>query len=179
MPLLLFFIGCQYIESNEKTALLNEQGLSGTYNQIKSLEGEWEGYFEWTGAMKGTGYVKARYTLNGQESAVIENLLDEKGNITMTSVYHMDGLSSLRMTHFCMHNQPRLKATSFTNNAVEFDFVDITNKESERGHVYGAGLNFLSNDSLHIVFKYRKGDELSEELVALKRTETTVEANPE
>ena len=144
--------------------------IQAAYDRILDLKGEWEGSFEWTGAITGIGYLKAIYSINGSNSAMIENLVDEKGNITMTTIYHLDGPSSLRATHFCMYNQPRFRATEVGTRAIKFDIIDITNlPEKNPGHVYGLALDFLSQDSLHITFDYRKGNILSKELVHLGR----------
>ena len=47
----------------------------------------------------------------------------------MATVYHLDG-QDLMLTHYCsIANQPRMKASSVTQNGsrIEFDFLDITN----------------------------------------------------
>ncbi len=78
------------------------------FGQLKSLAGDWEGTYEWTGTGAG-GSMTATYSLSGNGSAVVETLT--MGGVPgMTSVYHLDG-ADLRMTHFCAaQNQPRLKA---------------------------------------------------------------------
>src|SRR5215469_7558816 len=97
-------------------------------DQLKTLVGNWEGTFEWTGARTAAGPMNASYFVTGNGSAVVENLIVENAPM-MTSVYHLDG-SDLRMTHFCAaQNQPRLKASriDLAKGIIEFGFVDITN----------------------------------------------------
>ncbi len=171
-------MGCDTSNKSQGNKPINEISIStkdvaNTFEMIKKLEGEWEGEYEWTGAITGRGSLRAKYQLNGRESAVIENLISKDGTISMTSVYHLDGPSSLKMSHFCTYNQPRLKATSFgiDNRNVTFGVVDVTNLKSENsGHVYGIRLDFLSPDRLNITFNYKQGDDKkSVELAQLTR----------
>ena len=71
----------------------------GALARLRTLAGEWEGTFTWTGARKDTGAMNATYYLTGNNSAVVENLT-MAGVPTMTSVYHLNG-AELRMTHYC------------------------------------------------------------------------------
>ena len=175
--MLLGTFACSHVNSKvsaqtPEMASLGEEATEGAFNMIKTLEGEWAGSFKWTGAIQGSGDLRASYYSVGRQ-AMAENLINEDGKVTMSSIYHYDSKASLRMTHFCMFNQPRMKATSFESGSqtVNFDFLDITNlPEKDGGHVYGVQLNVIKPDSLHIIFKYRQGeDKLSEELVRLKR----------
>ena len=175
---LIVILGCNPSnrEPNEKSvvqsALLSKESVKVLYDNIKNLEGHWEGVFEWTGKMTGSGNIQAKYSINGRESAVIESLLDGD-RITMSSVYHLDGPSTLRMTHFCSANQPRLKAVSLADNhrSVAFDIVDVTNyTPNDHGHVDGVELKFVDEDHLIITFNYRHSSgERSKEVIQLSR----------
>ena len=169
--LLAFGACCPQAEPRDS---IGEKAVDDAFAMIKNLEGEWQGSFKWNGAMQGSGNLKATYYPVGRK-AIAENLINEEGEVTMSSIYHLDGPHSLRMTHFCMMNQPRLKATSFEvkDRRIAFDFLDITNLPHENsGHVYAVQLNLIEPDSLHITFKYKEGDDkLSEELARFKRVE--------
>ena len=95
-------------------------------NQLKTLAGNWEGTFEWTGARSANGAMKATYYTTGNGSAVVENLIMENAPV-MTSVYHLDG-ADLRITHFCAaQNQPRLKAgqIDLAKGIIDFDLSTL------------------------------------------------------
>jgi len=139
-------------------------------DQLKSLVGSWEGTAKWTGDRTGEYNLEAVYSLTGNGSAVVENLIAE-GQTTMTSVYHMDG-ASLRMTHFCgAGNQPRLIASSFEGGEkISFKLVDVTNLSSPGApHVTGVDLNLQSPDSLSITFTFVSNGKTSVELIQLHR----------
>src|SRR5262245_58184333 len=82
------------------------------FEKLKTLAGNWEGTFKWTGARTDEGQMNVTYSLTGRGTTVIENLGDQN-DPSMTTAYHMDN-GSLRMTHFCgVGNQPRLKAIQY------------------------------------------------------------------
>ena len=104
---LLFALGVLTFSSSLPAA--EESTSARALDQLKTLAGNWEGTFEWTGARTANGTMKAAYYTTGNGSAVVENLIMENATV-MTSVYHLD-VADLRMTHFCgAQNQPRLKA---------------------------------------------------------------------
>ena len=143
-------------------------------NQLKTLAGNWEGTFEWTGARSANGATKAMYYTTGNGSAVVENLIMENATV-MTSVYHLDG-ADLRMTHFCgAQNQPRLKAgqIDLAKGIIDFDFVDITNlRAPDAPHVHGLEMRLIDPNHLRITFLFQSGDKESRENIVLKRVET-------
>jgi hypothetical protein len=143
-------------------------------NQLKTLAGNWEGTFEWTGARSANGAMKAMYYTTGNGSAVVENLIMENATV-MTSVYHLDG-ADLRMTHFCgAQNQPRLKAgqIDLAKGSIDFDFVDITNlRAPDAPHVRGLEMRLIDPNHLRITFLFQSGDKESRENIVLKRVET-------
>jgi hypothetical protein len=143
-------------------------------NQLKTLAGNWEGTFEWTGARSANGAMKATYYTTGNGSAVVENLIMENAPV-MTSVYHLDG-ADLRITHFCAaQNQPRLKAgqIDLAKGIIDFDFVDITNlRAPDAPHVRGLEMRLIDPNHLRITFLFQSGDKESRENIVLKRVET-------
>jgi hypothetical protein len=139
--------------------------------QIRTLAGDWEGTFEWTGARSGAGKMSATYSLTGNGSAVVEDLAVD-GVRSMTSVYHLDG-ADLRMTHYCgAQNQPRLKARKIdiTRGAIEFAFVDATNLRSpDSPHVHGFEMRFLDRDHILLTFLFQGDGKSSRERIQLAR----------
>ena len=165
ITLICLVLACisQAQESNGATA----------FGQLKSLAGDWEGTFEWTGARTTTGSMNAAYYVTGNGSALVENLIME-GVPSMTSVYHLDG-ADLRMTHYCAaQNQPRLKAEriDLAHGAIDFGFVDVTNLRSpDAGHVHGLEMRLIDSNHITVTFLFQNGDKESRERIVLKRVE--------
>ena len=140
--------------------------------RLRSLNGKWEGTFQWSGVRSNTGKMNASYYSTGNGSTVIENLLTEDGTPAMTTAYHLDG-TDLRMTHFCAaQNQPRLKARQIdlTEGIVEFTFVDITNLRSPQApHVVGMKMHFIDSNHIAITFDFEGDNNLSTEVIDLRR----------
>jgi hypothetical protein len=144
---------------------------AAAFERLRSLAGDWEGPFEWSGARSGSGRMSASYLLSGNGSALVETLAVD-GTPSMTSVYHLDG-SDLRMTHFCAaRNQPRLKATRIdeAQGIFEFAIVDITNLPSPTApHVEGFEIRFLKDDEVRLTFIFVSDAGRSYERIALTR----------
>jgi hypothetical protein len=143
------------------------------FGKLKSLVGDWEGTYQWTGALTATGSMNAAYYLTGNGSALVENLMMD-GVPIMTSVYHLDG-ADLRMTHYCgAQNQPRLKVEriDLAHGAVDFGFVDITNLRSpDAPHVHGLELRLIDSNDITVTFLFQSGGKESRERIALRRVE--------
>jgi hypothetical protein len=143
--------------------------------RLRGLAGDWEGTFEWSGARKGSGSMNAIYSLSGNGSAVVENLVTG-GSSAMTSVYHLDG-PDLRVTHFCAaENQPRLKASTIDldRGVVDFAFVDATNLRSPAAaHVRGLEIRLVDDDHVTLTFRFEGGGQKSRERIALRRLRRT------
>src|SRR3954466_3660786 len=110
---------------------VSPDGNAAWFGRIKTLQGNWEGPYQWSGARTDSGTMKVQYSTTGKGSAIVENLMVE-GEPVMTTVYHLDN-GALRMTHYCgAGNQPRLKAEGADASAdtVRFTFVDATNLPS-------------------------------------------------
>lgn len=148
--------------------------------RLRSLAGEWQGTFQWTGARTATGTMNATYYITGNNSAIVENLTVD-GVPTMTSVYHLDG-RDLRMTHYCgAGNQPRLKAQHIDmgKGVVDFDFVDATNLSSpDAPHVTGVGLRLLDDNHMTLNFRFQSGTKESHEEIKLSRVNQSSAPQP-
>ena len=145
---------------------------SRAFERLRMLTGDWEGTSEWTGGRTGAGRMRASYSLTGNGSAVVENLIPSGETVpAMTSIYHLDG-SDLRMTHYCAaRNQPRLKATRIENDgsSVTFSFVDATGLDANPAHVSAVRLQMLPADHLQIRFTFEGGGKTSVETIDLER----------
>lgn len=150
-----------------------DDSAATAFGKLKSLVGDWEGTYEWTGARIAPGSMKAAYYVTGNGSALVENLIME-GVPSMTSVYHLDG-ADLRMTHYCAaQNQPRLKAerTDLAHGAIDFGFVDVTNlRSADAAHVHGLELRLIDSNHITVTFLFQSGGKESRERIALKRIE--------
>ena len=152
-----------------KTASGNDGAKA--WGHLRTLVGEWRGSFQWSGARSESGKMTATYSLTGNGSALVENLVVD-GTSLMTSVYHLGGCS-LRMTHYCAaQNQPRLKARSFDRGSgtIDFEFVDATNLPSgDTPHVHGLVLRSPDREHLELQFTFTAGTKLGVERITLSR----------
>jgi hypothetical protein len=136
-------------------ALMMALAASDMFEQMLKLEGEWAGSYEWTDGRSGGGAMRVRYTVTGAGSALIEDLINEEGVATMTTVYHVDG-ADLRMTHYCAaRNQPRLKSSLFSDAppAAEFQLVDVTGL-TKYGSVQAFRIEIVDADHLNLRFTF-------------------------
>ena len=129
------------------------------FERLKTLAGEWDGTFEWSGGRTGSGTLRVTYSLTGGGSAVVETLV-MGGVPTMTTVYHLDG-NDLRMTHYCAaRNQPRLRAVRFdeAQGSAEFTLVDVTGIGPKNpGHVQAFFVRLVDADRLNLRFTFGGG----------------------
>ncbi len=119
------------------------------FEKFKALAGEWEGQ------RRDGQAVKVSYQVLSGGSAVVETLTEFAEEVTMVTVYHMDG-DDVRMTHYCSaQNQPRMKAAAVSPDArvVSFEFVDVTNlAQPTDGHMQNLEITF--KDRNHITQKW-------------------------
>lgn len=109
-------------------ATASAQDAQKAFDQLKSLNGTWEGKASNGHNMK----ISFRATAGG--SAIVSEILGEEEMITM---FHMDN-NRLLMTHYCgAGNQPRMQgSTSPDGKTITFTFVDATNLSSPKaGHM--------------------------------------------
>ena len=104
------------------TAALAQSAAQKSFNQLKSLTGNWEGK---TSDSK-TVQVSFRDTAGG--SALMSEIHGH-GPENMVSMIHLDGPNRLLLTHYCgAGNQPRMVATASPDGkTITFDFLDVTN----------------------------------------------------
>jgi hypothetical protein len=130
LVVLLAVIGQAYALQDKKPAGPNAPRAA--YERFKTLEGKWQGK-----STKGWDEAITFKTIAGG-SVVVENSFDAHPNETMMTMYHLDG-DRLLLTHYCVaKNQPRLLATSFSDDGrtITFTFQDGTNLPSRnRGHM--------------------------------------------
>lgn len=137
------------------------------FDSLKSLAGQWQG--------KNTRGEPA--TLSIAVGAGGHAVLDDyrsgpKGQMSMYTVYHLDG-EHLMLTHYCVsQNQPRMRAR-FTDdpNVIHFDFLDATNLTNPKaGHMYKAEIHFVDADKFWSIWSYRAdGKELFAETTHWER----------
>ena len=104
------------------TAALAQSAAQKSFDQLKSLTGNWEGK---TSDSK-TVQVSFRDTAGG--SALMSEIHGH-GPENMVSMIHLDGPNRLLLTHYCgAGNQPRMTASaSPAGRTITFDFLDATN----------------------------------------------------
>jgi hypothetical protein len=150
-------------------APVKEGPAADMLKRIGALDGRWEGHLAWSGARTGTGDIAATYTVARFKNSVTENLMMD-GKPYMTSVYHLDG-PDLRVTHFCVESQPRLKAdrVDAAGGTAHFGIVDVTNAGAKSGYVEEISLTNPDSNSLRIEFVFKGNGPRSVETIDLKR----------
>jgi hypothetical protein len=113
------------------------------FERIKSLAGSWEGR-----STKGWQET-LRYQVIAGGSAVLETSFEAHPGEEMATVFHMDG-DRLVLTHYCVaKNQPRLEATSISDEGrtIAFTFKDGGNIPTrDKGHMDSAVFTFDGPD---------------------------------
>lgn len=137
------------------------------FERFKKLEGAWKGR-----STKGWEEVISYKTI-AQGTVVVGTSFDAHPNETMMTMFHLDG-ERLMLTHYCVaKNQPRLVATSYTDEGrtITFTFLDGTNMPSrDRGHMDKAIFRFI--DDNHVVTRwtwYQDGKESWMEEILMER----------
>jgi hypothetical protein len=137
------------------------------FERFKKLEGNWKGR-----STKGWEETVSYKTI-AQGSVVVGTSFDAHPNETMLTMFHLDG-DRLMLTHYCVaKNQPRLVATSFTDDGktITFTFLDGTNIPSrDRGHMDKAVFRFLDDNHMTSQWTwYQGGKESWMEEIQLER----------
>ena len=136
------------------------------FEKFKALAGEWEGQ------RSGGGSVKVSYQVLSGGSAVVETLTELTEEVTMVTVYHMDG-DDVRMTHYCSaQNQPRMKASSVSPGArvVSFEFVDATNlAQPTDGHMQNLEITFKDRNHITQKWTWRENGRTTDNTFTLAR----------
>ncbi|MGH9504419.1 MAG: hypothetical protein ACRD20_16330 [Terriglobales bacterium] len=100
-----------------------------SFEQLKSLDGSWEGK-----APDGQP-VEVDYRVTANGSALMSEI---KGKEDMITMFNLDG-ERLLLTHYCgVGNQPRMVASASPDGkTITFDFLDATNLASpDAGHMH-------------------------------------------
>lgn len=142
-----------------------------TFERLKKLEGKWKGK-----STKGWEE-EVSYRVIAAGSVIVANSFDAHPNETMMTMYHMDG-DKLMLTHYCVaKNQPRLVATSFSEdgNTITFTFKDATNIPSrDKGHMDKLILKFTDQNNFTSQWTwYQNGKENWMEEIKMKRIKDT------
>jgi hypothetical protein len=113
------------------SAALAQSAAQKSFDQLKSLTGEWAG----KNAQGQPVRITFRDTAGG--SAVMSEIHGQ-GPEEMISMFHLDGPNRLLITHYCgAGNQPRMIATTSPDGkTITFNFLDATNLATpDAGHM--------------------------------------------
>jgi hypothetical protein len=113
------------------SAALAQSGAQKSFDQLKSLTGNWEGKNSQGMPLQ----VTFRDTAGG--SALMSEIHGH-GPENMISMFHLDGPNRLILTHYCgAGNQPRMQAAASPDGRTfTFDFFDATNLATpDAGHM--------------------------------------------
>jgi hypothetical protein len=104
------------------SAALAQSASQKSFDQLKSLSGNWEGKNSQGMPLQ----VTFRDTAGG--SALMSEIHGH-GSEDMISMFSLDGPNRLLLTHYCgVGNQPRMQATASPDGkTITFDFLDATN----------------------------------------------------
>ena len=142
--LLVFFVGCHGAPAAHPNA-------ATMWIQLKStLTGTWN-------APTASGVViHESFRLVSNESALVESFTTASGKETI-SVYHPDN-GDLVLTHYCAQgNQPRLRASAFSDHGITFRFADATNVSPQQSVLVEKRIE-LAGDALEQTEIYRAPD---------------------
>ena len=153
------------VASDKKATTLSPARLA--FERFKKLEGKWKGRS--TKGWKET----ISYKSIAAGSVVVSTSFDAHPNETMMTMYHLDG-ERLMLTHYCVaRNQPRLMATSFSEDGkiITFSFLDGTNLPTrDRGHMDKVIIRFLDDNHTTSQWTwYQNGKENWMEEIQLER----------
>jgi hypothetical protein len=112
------------------TAVFAQSDAQKSFDQLKSLNGSWEG----KNSMGQSVQVSYRMTAGG--SALMSEIVGH--GETMISMINFDGPNRLLLTHYCaVGNQPRMQASASPDGkTITFNFLDATNLDSpQSGHM--------------------------------------------
>jgi hypothetical protein len=130
------------------------------FDLLRQLAGEWD-----ASSTQGWQGVRTMQVIAGGSAIVAASRLDPHpgADESMATIFHLDG-DRLMLTHYCVaRNQPRLVATSISEDGrrIEFSFLDGTNMRSRNdGHMDRAIFTIESPDRYRTRWTfYRDGEE--------------------
>jgi hypothetical protein len=114
------------------------------FDRMKMLVGSWE-------ANGPYGKAVVEYKLVSSGNALMETMKSDHGD--MVTLYHRDG-DGMLATHYCaMGNQPRMRLRKSSGDALEFGFLDVSNRKSP-DDPYVSKLVIRFKDADHVVEEY-------------------------
>ena len=141
------------------------------FERIKALAGQWQqaSTKDWEGA-------QVIQVIAGGSAVLSTARVDPHpaSNEVMATLFHMDG-DRLMLTHYCVaRNQPRLVATSISDDGtvIEFTFLDGTNLQSPgAGHMHRAVFTLETPDRYRSRWTFARNGQESwmEEIVTTRR----------
>ena len=140
-------------------AVRGEVTAQQVFDQLKGLQGTWEGPMEGEGAEAEEEAEAAGKAIHEiQVSAAGTVVMETMGPGTdheMINMYHLDG-DNLLLTHYCAGgNQPRMRLDldESTADRLVFDFVDGTNLDPDTDHYIGsARIEMVDSDHIESVW---------------------------
>ena len=131
------------------TAALAQSDGQKSFDQMKSLAGEWQGTAKMDPPMEGMSgsavYVVMRVTSRG--NAIVHEMHepgkpdDPAKNDHPVTMFYMDG-DKLNLVHYCdAGNRPHMVAKAIDGKKLDFEFVDVTGK-LDYGHMQHAEFTF-------------------------------------
>jgi hypothetical protein len=123
------------------TAVLAQSDAQKSFDQLKSLNGSWEG----KNSIGNPVQVSYRMTAGG--SALMSEIVGH--GETMISMINFDGPNRLLLTHYCtVGNQPRMQASASPDGkTITFNFLDATNLDNpQSGHMDHVVIALLGPD---------------------------------
>ncbi|MGD0571106.1 MAG: hypothetical protein ABSA78_22130 [Candidatus Sulfotelmatobacter sp.] len=148
-------------------ALVAQTPAQKSFDQLKSLAGDWEGK-----ASEGkTVQVSFRDTAGG--SALMSEI-HGRGADNMISMFNLDGPNRLLLTHYCsVGNQPRMTASASPDGkTITFDFFDATNLSApDAGHMQHVVFTIVDANHHTELWTFNDHGKEMKELFDLQRTE--------
>jgi hypothetical protein len=123
------------------TAVFAQSDAQKSFDQLKSLNGSWEG----KNSIGNPVQVSYRMTAGG--SALMSEIVGH--GETMISMINFDGPNRLLLTHYCtVGNQPRMQASASPDGkTITFNFLDATNLDNpQSGHMDHVVIALLGPD---------------------------------
>ena len=120
------------------TAVLAQSSAQKSFDQLKSLAGNWEGKNSRNEPLQ----VSFKVTANG--TAVMSEIAGHGED--MVTMFHLDGPNKLVLTHYCPSgNQPRMQASASPDGkTITFNFTDATSLDSpDAGHMHRVAITVL------------------------------------
>ena len=123
------------------TAVFAQSDAQKSFDQLKSLNGSWEG-------KNSIGNpVQVSYRMTARGSALMSEIVGH--GETMLSMINFDGPNRLLLTHYCtVGNQPRMQASASPDGkTITFNFLDATNLDNpQSGHMDHVVIALLGPD---------------------------------